>query len=129
MNHDGGWAQDMKPFGPVKTHGTSQRSFIGVKTPTAPIYLLIYLELGRFGIGVLAVAILSTVQLLTRALRQNVQCSPVLCVVLAFMIIYAVAEGAILQQSDDVWFLFTLFYLFTLKETILTGRARGQLNH
>jgi O-antigen ligase len=92
-------------------------------------YVDIYLELGRLGIGGLAVTALSTLGLLARALKQNVECSFVLCVVFAFVIIYAAAEGAILQQSDDVWFLFVLFYLFTLKEVVLVRGAWPRSNY
>ena len=86
-------------------------------------YIDVYLELGMIGLTILALTIWSALAALPGVLRHNPVPGFLLALLLAFLLIYATAEGAILQQSDDLWFLFVLFYLFLMKARVFAPRS------
>lgn len=83
-------------------------------------YVDTYLEFGLLGVTALAVMVISALAVLRRAfLGANPKVGFIFAVILSFLLIYSITERSILQQSEDLWFLFILFYLLTIKETIL----------
>ena len=95
--------------------GTRSDSFAGPEHAHSG-YVDTYLELGLLGVTVLAIAILSALVALWQAVsRGNAKVGFIFAVILSFALVYAATERSILQQSEDLWFLFTVFYLFTVK--------------
>jgi O-antigen ligase len=85
-------------------------------------YVDTYLELGLVGVIALGAVILSALIHLWRNFRHgDSRVGFIFAVILSFLLVYATTERSILQHSEDLWFLFTLFYLLTVKETILEG--------
>jgi exopolysaccharide production protein ExoQ len=82
-----------------------------------------YLELGLLGVTALALMVISALAVLRRAfLSGDSKVGFIFAVILSFLLIYSITERSILQQSEDLWFLFILLYLLTIKETILERR-------
>jgi exopolysaccharide production protein ExoQ len=99
--------------------GTPSDTFAGPEHAHSG-YVDTYLELGLVGIAALALTILSAMIVLWRAFHTgNPRVGFIFAVILSFLLIYATTERSILQHSEDLWFLFTLFYLLTVKGTIL----------
>jgi O-antigen ligase len=89
-------------------------------------YVDVYLELGVVGLAVLFAVVASIFVIIRSCISAGRDETAVIFSVLsAFLLIYAVAANSILEQSEDLWFLFTLFYLFSAKEYILATRPRA----
>jgi O-antigen ligase len=90
-------------------------------------YMDTYLDLGYLGVTALALLICSSLVLIRRRLAKgSYALSLMFSVLLCFLLVYAVTEQSILQQSEDLWFLFSMFYLFMVKEGLFAaGRASG----
>jgi O-antigen ligase len=105
------WNQDMD--------GNRSDTFAGPEHAHSG-YVDTLIELGRLGVATLALTIFWALATLRRALfRGNPQVGFIFAVILSFLLIYAITERSILQQSEDLWFLFTAFYLYATKETLL----------
>jgi O-antigen ligase len=88
-------------------------------------YVDMYVEFGRVGVAVLGVTIMASLIALRRAIVRGSQAIGfIFAVILSFLLIYAITERSFLQRSEDLWFLFTLFYLLAIKETILHERSQ-----
>ena len=82
-------------------------------------YVDIWLELGLVGAIAYAMFVISALAMLSRAVaRGHYRTGYILAVMIAFIHIYAVTARSILQQSEEVWFLLVVFYLFTVKTLI-----------
>jgi O-antigen ligase len=82
-------------------------------------YMDTYLELGLVGVTMLGVVLFSALFNLRRALNAGaVAIGSVFAAIITFVLIYAVTEKSILQQSEDLWFFFVTIYLLTVRETI-----------
>ncbi len=46
--------------------------------------------------------------------------------ILSFLLTYAITAKSILQQSEDLWFLVVAFYLFAVKQNVLSQREARQ---
>jgi O-antigen ligase len=89
-------------------------------------YVDTYLELGQVGIACLALLVVSALVLLRKTIASGAQEAALLfSVITAFMLVYATAANSILQQSEDLWFLFILFYLMAAKESVLGSADRS----
>jgi exopolysaccharide production protein ExoQ len=81
-------------------------------------YVDTYLDLGWLGVASLASVLGSALLLLRKCILQNNERLAIMfSVCLVFMLVYSITDKAILQQSEDLWFLFCLFYLFSVKES------------
>jgi O-antigen ligase len=99
--------------------GTRSDSFAGPEHAHSG-YVDTYIELGLLGVTALAVMVLSAIVVLWRAFRQgDPRVGFIFAVILSFLLVYATTERSILQHSEDLWFLVMLFYLLTVKETVL----------
>lgn len=86
-------------------------------------YMDTYLDLGFLGVTALGVLIVSAIAGIRRTLAQrNNALGLMSSVILAFLLIYAVTEQSILQQSEDLWFLFSMLYLYMAKDNVLHDR-------
>ena len=82
-------------------------------------YVDTLIELGRLGVAALALTIFWALATLRRALlRGNPQVGFIFAVILSFLLIYAITERSILQQSEDLWFFFTALFLYAARETL-----------
>jgi O-antigen ligase len=101
--------------------GTRSDSFAGPDHAHSG-YIDTYLELGLAGVAAFGGVILSALIHLWRNFRHgDPRVGFIFAVILSFLLVYATTERSILQHSEDLWFLFTLFYLLTVKETISEG--------
>jgi O-antigen ligase len=99
--------------------GTRSDNFAGPEHAHSG-YVDTYLELGMVGVAALAMMVLSAVVILWRAFRHgDPKVGFIFAVILSFLLVYATTERSILQHSEDLWFLVMLFYLLTVKETVL----------
>jgi O-antigen ligase len=90
-------------------------------------YVDTYLELGQVGVACLALLVLSALVLLRKTIASGAYEAALLFSVLtAFMLVYATAANSILQQSEDLWFLFILFYLVAAKESLFGSADRPE---
>jgi exopolysaccharide production protein ExoQ len=81
-----------------------------------------YLELGVVGVVLLGVTIFAALLSLRSMLAgNNVPLGIIFPTIIAFLLVYSTSERAFLQYSEDLWFLFSLFYLFSVKETLYPG--------
>jgi exopolysaccharide production protein ExoQ len=105
--------------------GTRSDSFAGPDHAHSG-YVDTYLELGLLGVATFVIAIIWGIAMLWRALRDgNSKVGFIFAVILSFLLVYATTERSILQQSEDLWFLFVLFYLLTAKETMRDGQLHS----
>jgi exopolysaccharide production protein ExoQ len=104
--------------------GNLSESFAG-PTHAHSGYVDTMLELGRVGMALYIFTILFAIGLLCRMLRQrgNEAFGLMFAVMLMFIHIYAITARSILQQSEDVWFFFTVFFLFAAKTQIQSSPA------
>jgi O-antigen ligase len=101
--------------------GTRSDSFAGPDHAHSG-YVDTYLELGRVGVIAFVGVILSALIHLWRNFRHgDSRVGFIFAVILSFLLVYATTERSILQHSEDLWFLFALFYMLTVKETISEG--------
>jgi O-antigen ligase len=85
-------------------------------------YVDVIVELGYVGLTVFAAFVFSALANLRRTLsRGKFDVGFIFAVILSFLLIYATTAKSILQQSEDLWFLVTLIYLMSVKESLLTG--------
>jgi len=78
-----------------------------------------YLEFGWLGIGVLAATVLSALFRLKQvAARDDYQLGLAFASVMSFLLVYSTSERTFLQHSEDLWFLFCLFYLYAVKRSL-----------
>lgn len=85
-------------------------------------YVDVYLELGLVGIACLALLIASALVTIKKAISSGADRAGLLfSIMVSFLLVYATAANSILQQSEDLWFLFSLFYLLAVR-----GMLRGQ---
>jgi exopolysaccharide production protein ExoQ len=105
--------------------GNLSESFAG-PTHAHSGYVDTLLELGRVGMGLYVFTIIFAIGLLCRMLRQrgNEALGLMFAVMLMFIHIYAITARSILQQSEDVWFLFTVLFLFAAKTQIQSSAAQ-----
>ena len=83
-------------------------------------YVDTLIELGRVGVTALALTIFWALKTLRSALvRGNPQVGFIFAVILSFLLIYAITERSILQQSEDLWFFFTALFFYATRETLL----------
>ena len=87
-------------------------------------YVDTILELGYVGFGVFCATILSALVALERTIRRgNLALGFMFASVLVFLLVYAVTARSILQQAEALWILFSVFYLFSIKETLFPGEG------
>ncbi len=100
-------------------------------------YVDIWLEFGLVGALLYGLVIVVALAVLSRALSRGAYAiGYMFALMMIFLHVYAVTARSILQQSEDVWFLFLFFYLLTIKESLITRengvmptvRARGRLH-
>jgi O-antigen ligase len=90
-------------------------------------YVDLYVELGFLGLIVAGITLLSALFHLRRSLALgNSQIGFLLAMILAFLLTYAITAKSILQQSEDLWFLVVAFYLYAVKENLLSKRKAEQ---
>jgi O-antigen ligase len=106
--------------------GNLSQSFAG-PTHAHSGYVDTLLELGRVGMALYIFTILFAIGLLCRMLRQrgNEAFGLLFAVMLMFIHIYAISARSILQQSEDVWFFFTVLFLFAAKTQIQSSPAHS----
>ena len=91
-------------------------------------YVDTYLELGRLGVTLLALLLTSAIMMLRRRLSHGSDALGLMfSIVLSFLLIYAITERSILQQSEDLWFFFSMLYLYIVKDGVQFDVAAAQL--
>jgi exopolysaccharide production protein ExoQ len=105
--------------------GNLSQSFAG-PTHAHSGYVDTLLELGYAGMALYIFTIVFAIGLLCRMLRErgNEAIGMMFAVMLMFIHIYAITARSILQQSEDVWFLFTVLFLFAAKTQIQSSAAQ-----
>lgn len=105
--------------------GNLSESFAG-PTHAHSGYVDTLLELGRVGLALYVFTILFAIGLLCRVLKErgNEAIGLMFAVMLMFIHIYAITARSILQQSEDVWFFFTVLFLFAAKTQIQSSPAQ-----
>jgi exopolysaccharide production protein ExoQ len=105
--------------------GNLSESFAG-PTHAHSGYVDTLLELGYAGMALYILTIVFAIRLLCRMLRQkgNEAVGMMFAVMLMFIHIYAITARSILQQSEDVWFFFTVLFLFAAKTQIQSSPAQ-----
>ena len=105
------WAQSLD--------GTRSETFSGPDHAHSG-YVDTYLQLGLVGVSVLAVTVFSAGINLRRALSKGIlDIGFIFAVILGFVLVYAITEKSLLQQSEDLWLFFIFAYLALIKETLL----------
>jgi O-antigen ligase len=79
-----------------------------------------YLELGYLGVAMLGTTIFGALLSLRKILAlAEYKTGLIFATVISFLLIYSTSERTFLQHSEELWFLFTFFYLLTLKVLFL----------
>jgi len=90
-------------------------------------YVDLYVELGILGIVVAVVTLVSALVHLRKSLfLGNTRIGFLLAMILSFLLTYAITAKSILQQSEDLWFMVVAFYLFAVKQNVLSQREARQ---
>lgn len=91
-------------------------------------YVDTYLNLGFLGVASLAILILSSLAAIRRVVSVgDNKLGLMFSVTLSFLLIYAITEQSILQQSEDLWCIFAMLYLYVMKEITLRRQAPAGL--
>lgn len=91
-------------------------------------YLDTYLDLGVLGVGSLLLVIGSALTLARRRMIQGDEKLGLLFIVLlSFLLVYAITEQSILQQSGDLWFMFSMLYLYLVKAGVFREHRRPRV--
>ncbi len=84
-------------------------------------YIDTLLDLGILGIAMLGVTLASGLVHLRRTLSYgNNEAGLIFAIVTSFLFTYAYAARSFLQHSEDLWFLFSVFFMFIVKEEVLS---------
>lgn len=79
-------------------------------------YVDLWIELGWVGVALFAGLVVSTFSKIAYAMRLRQRAAGIsLSVTLWFMLAYAFTAKSLLQQSEDLWFLFLVFYLYAAR--------------
>ncbi len=79
-------------------------------------YVDLWLEFGVVGVALYAAVVLSSLVQIARALsRGNWQEGLLFSVMIVYIHVYAYTARSILQQAEELWFLFTFLYLATIR--------------
>jgi O-antigen ligase len=86
-------------------------------------YVDTYVELGWIGVVCFALVIVSAFVVIRKAIACGASEAGLLfSLTMAFLLVYATAANSILQHSEDLWFLFSMFYLMATKEYVLASK-------
>ena len=90
-------------------------------------YVDLWLELGWIGVAVFAGVICSTFAKIAYCFRQG-RSDVAICfsAVTCFLLAYAFTAKSIMQQTEDLWFLFVVFYLYAARAQVERGRQIHQ---
>lgn len=82
-------------------------------------YVDLLVDLGYVGLSTFIVTVLSGFVILHRVIRRGgAAIGFIFAVILAFLLVYAVTARSILQQGEDLWVLFAVLYLYSIKESL-----------
>jgi exopolysaccharide production protein ExoQ len=83
-----------------------------------------YLELGYLGVALLVTTILAAVlhlrRMLTYGTYDDHKIGLIFATIISFLLVYSTSERSFLQHSEELWFFFILFYLTSVKLSIVT---------
>ena len=82
-------------------------------------YVDLMLELGYVGLFAFCATVLSGLFALHRVIKRgNLELGFIFAVIVVFLLVYAITARSILQQAEGLWVLFSIFYLFSIKESM-----------
>lgn len=111
-----------KFFAWQQTNEGKLNDFYAGPTHAHSAYVDLWLELGTVGILVFMILVLSTLVGIRRCLALGeTTIGVVLTGITCFLLVYAITERSILQHSDDLWFFFSLFYIYSVKHIALAA--------
>jgi hypothetical protein len=77
------------------------------------------LELGVVGLSAFLILVVSALATLRRVIAiRSLTLGFIFAAIIVFLLVYAITARSLLQQSEALWSLFGLFYLFSIKETL-----------